>query len=329
LLSSLLCFLWQELIKIKYNAGSVEKRCIFVPKCLQLWCSEEQPALVPEEVDSSTELWVGGFTPEKEFYTMMRDGRISLHVARVEEVTSEDTVRLSNGETVTGVGDIIFGTGWKQGFPFLPIEVLEGIGIEQDGTYLYRHMVHPAAPGIAWVGANISTLSNTLTHSIQAKWLLGLLQGSHELPDRVVMLEEVEALKAWKREVLPMRNDRGSTIMLHQLHYHEELLEDLAEETCLKQRGACCLVRYWYELVQAYLPADYAPVLRQDAAEEAGYYERIPAPYQLRGHQEGNGYLVTIYVVCFCGALASVTVASAIFFYSLVTHTGIFKFLDD
>jgi len=66
-------------IKLKYNAGSVENVCI--PKCVALACEEEQEALVPEETDSMSELWVGGFTPEKEFYMMMRDGRFKLHVA--------------------------------------------------------------------------------------------------------------------------------------------------------------------------------------------------------------------------------------------------------
>jgi len=140
------------------------------------------------------------------------------------------------------------------------------------------------------------------------------------------MLEEIDDLKAWKRSILPNRTDRGSTIMLHQLHYHEELLDDIGEETCLKE-AVCCGSSCWYELIQPYLPVDYSPLLRQDAAEEAGFYQGLPP--QLRGHSEGNGYVVTVYAVCCLMACASMTSAAVVFIYGFITHTGLFKFLDD
>ena len=38
---------------------------------------------------------------------------------------------------------------------------------EEDGLYLYRHMLLPELQGLVWIGANVSTLSQSLTANVQ------------------------------------------------------------------------------------------------------------------------------------------------------------------
>ena len=207
--------------------------------------------------------------------------------------------------------DIVFGTGWKQDFSYLPPDVLGGLDLRPDGLYLYRHILHPTAPDLYWVGANVSTLSNTLTHSIQAYWLGKLFLGHHELPEQNEVYREVEMIRQWKETELPFRADRGATVMLHQLHYHDELLRDVGKDVFLKK--GCCMKRLWYEIAQPYLPVDYVNIIRQQVAEKKGYYNMAQKMHRPRGHQEGNGWVVFVYGVCCLGAFFSALTAFLMF----------------
>ena len=89
---------------------------------------------------------------------------------------------------------------------------------EEDGLYLYRHMLLPELHGLVWIGANVSALSQSLTanvqvsahdssvgwctvlvgaavltNNVQAVWLLQLLEGRHSLPTKQQMQTEVHS----------------------------------------------------------------------------------------------------------------------------------------
>lgn len=91
------------------------------------------------------------------------------------------------------------------------------------------------APDLAFIGSNVSTISNTLTHSLQvclllhclkhidqllllaqAVWLVELLKGTHRLPSDEEMLQNIQEMRAWKQAAMVASSNRGAQLGLHQ-----------------------------------------------------------------------------------------------------------------
>ena len=82
-------------------------------------------------------------------------------------------------------------------------------GPDDDGFYLYRHMLPPDLPNLAFIGRATSFVS-VLTYSLQARWLAELIAGRIVLPEREAMLREIEEMKAWKRSWMPFSPARSA-----------------------------------------------------------------------------------------------------------------------
>ena len=67
-------------------------------------------------------------------------------------------------------------------------------------------------------------------------------------------------MKAWKRSFMPFSQARGARLLLHMLHYHDELLVDIGANP-LRKRGPWAPLK---ELIEPYLPADYREVVNGD-----------------------------------------------------------------
>jgi dimethylaniline monooxygenase (N-oxide forming) len=146
----------------------------------------------------------------------------------------------------------VLGTGWETPHSFLSYDLRARVGFEHDGCYLYRQMVSPDVPGLVFIGS-ASTIENIATYSIQARWLAGLIEGTHTLPAGIDMWRDVEDLKAWKRRWMPFSRARGSRLLLHMLHYHDQLLRDMGEDP-RRKRG---ILAPFKEVFAPYQPADY------------------------------------------------------------------------
>jgi hypothetical protein len=160
---------------------------------------------------------------------------------------------------------VILATGWKTDYGFLPEGIHRRIGFEEDGYYLYRQIFHPSIPKLAFIGSNATTYINILTHNLQARWLVELLKGTHELPDAKAMQKEIEEMKVWKRKVVPPSKARAATLHLHMQQYHDELLRDMGLSHRLK-RG---LFGFLKEIFAPYQPRDYAAVSSGKAFEKS------------------------------------------------------------
>lgn len=99
--------------------------------------------------------------------------------------------------------------------------------VEDDGVYLYRHIIHPDLPSLTFIGW-ASTFSNSLTTYLEVIWLTHLLKGKIKLPEREMMWQEISQMKRWKRRFIPPVAGRGSLLQAHLWHYHDELLCDLS-----------------------------------------------------------------------------------------------------
>jgi dimethylaniline monooxygenase (N-oxide forming) len=215
------------------------------------------------------DIFTGDFVASPNIYSLMHQGKINTEQASIKRFTA-DGVELSSGKHINA-DTVILGTGWKYDHTFLP-DGYQAV-VETDGLYLYRHMLHPDFPRLAFVGL-ASTFNNSLSDYIEARWLVALLKGDISLPDREHMLSEIENMKTWKRDFMPTQGSRGSLLQVHALHYHDELLRDLEIE---HRRKGSSLAGFF----GAYLPADYEDIpsvhLRKKASPSRA--ETIEEPY--------------------------------------------------
>lgn len=64
-------------------------------------------------------------------------------------------------------------------------------------------------------------------------------------------------MKAWKRGVMPFSSARGARLLLHMLHYHDQLLLDMGFDP-RRKRGVFAPFK---EVFAPYHPSDYRAVV--------------------------------------------------------------------
>ncbi len=192
--------------------------------------------------------------PRPAFYRQLRSGEIAPIEAAISAFTAGGLC-LSNGQTLS-VDTVILATGWESDYSYLAAEVRSALNFADDGVYLYRQMVHPAVEDLAFVGY-ASTITSVLTYNLQARWLADLLDRRHALPPAQDMLRNIEAQQTWKRRVMPPSTGRAARLLLHMLHYHDELLEDCGLSP-LRKRG---FFGPFKEVFAPYEPSDYRDVV--------------------------------------------------------------------
>ena len=74
------------------------------------------------------------------------------------------------------------------------------------------------------------------------------------------MAAEIAEMKAWKRAWMPFSAARGARLLLHMLHYHDELLRDFGADP-LRKRGLLAPLK---ELFVPYQPSDYRTIVAGD-----------------------------------------------------------------
>lgn len=185
-------------------------------------------------------------------------GRIEPIRGELAEYTA-DGVRLRDGQTLAC--DLVltsFGNP-PPSFPFLPAEhraLLEG---EADGVQLYRHLLHPRIPRLAFAGFNHGFL-HVPTVEVATLWLAAHLRGDLELPPVAEMERCVAEVQAWKREHVLFEPARGCGISTRYHQYIDTLLGDLGLRARRKSNPIL-------EAVSAYTAGDYAGLIEE--------YERV------------------------------------------------------
>ena len=114
----------------------------------------------------------------------------------------------------------------------------------------------PDLPNLAFIG-RAPTFLSVLTYCLQARWLAELVAGRMELPDQASMRQDIEEMKIWKRTWIPFSAGRGARVLLHMLHYHDELLTDFGANP-LRKRGILAPLK---ELFVPYQPSDYESIV--------------------------------------------------------------------
>jgi len=195
--------------------------------------------------------------PRPAVYRAFRDGSICAHLSDVTRFTDKG-LELSSGEDIE-VDTVVCATGWQNDHELLPEPVQNALGRDDDGFYLYRHILAPDLANLYFIG-RASTFLSVLTYSLQARWLVEHLKGTFTLPPREEMVSEIERLKAWKRSWMPVNASRGARVLLHQMSYHDELLRDFGADP-LRKRGVLAPLK---ELLAPYQSRDYREIVSAD-----------------------------------------------------------------
>ncbi|GIL48110.1 hypothetical protein Vafri_4805, partial [Volvox africanus] len=152
---------------------------------------------------------------------------------------------------------VLYATGYSNHYTFLEPEVRAALNVQHDGLYLYRHVLAPGLPGLAFVGAEVSTFNNILTAALQAEWLAAVLAGEVVLPPVEAMAADVAAQQAWRRRTMPPHKLRGGSVMLYMQCYHDQLVRDMGYHT---HRKHCSWRRPLAECFEPYTAKDYEDI---------------------------------------------------------------------
>lgn len=204
----------------------------------------------PVEVDCFGE---STMVPRPGFLGLIRSGRIVAHRTGVERF-APDGIVLQDGDKLD-VDCVVFGTGWKTAYGYFSSEIETVLGNDEDGFYLYRHMLHPDLPNLVFAG-RASTFLSIVTYNVQARWLAEALAGRVALPDRQAMLDEIALMKRWKRSWMPFSSARSARVLLHMTNYHGELLRDFGASP-FRKRG---IFAPFKELMAPYQSSDYRDI---------------------------------------------------------------------
>jgi len=178
---------------------------------------------IPIELD----VFSGGQILNYNFRNMLKDGKVQAIKGSIEELHPKH-VELQDGRKLP-CDLLVFGTGFAKSYDLFDRLVQAKLGIQADGIFMHRNMIPPNVPNLAFIGSEVSTFNNILTHSLQAEWLSRVLDDKIELPERRKMLVRIEKMQSWKRSWMPATSARGAILQLHMLKYHDRLVKDMGE----------------------------------------------------------------------------------------------------
>merc|ERR1739838_1049043 len=227
--------------------------------------------------------FTGGQILTYEYRDMLKAGRVQGVLGSINHFV-EDGIVLTNG-TVIPADVVIYGTGFGKSYDVFDEATQKKLGVQRDGLYLYRNIIPPAVAYLAFIGCEVSTFNNILTHGLQAVWLRRMLTGEMQLPSASVMQQIVEKERAWKRSWMPASSARAAIWQLHMMRYHDGLLEDMGE--CRKRKGINLLA----EVFAPYSASDYRDLFclatRPKGGEEADHVDasaKLPMPLSAMLH---------------------------------------------
>jgi len=198
------------------------------------------------------DVFSGGQILNYNFRNMLKEGKVKAIKGSVEKLHPKH-VELQDG-TKLPCDLLVFGTGFSKSYDLFDRAVQNKLRIDADGIYMHRNVIPPNVPNLAFVGCEVSTFNNILTHALQAEWLARVLDNRIELPERPRMLARIEKMQAWKRSWMPATSARAAILQLHMLKYHDRLVQDMGENHLRK--GANKLA----EVFAPYSAADYRPI---------------------------------------------------------------------
>lgn len=184
------------------------------------------------------------------FYDGLRRAAIAMHRTTIERLEPGIAV-LATGERI-GADTVVYATGYRLELPFLPGDVAARV-FDADGCLrLYRNVLPPDVPSLAFVGFN-SAIASPLAAEVAAHWLAAYWSGRMRLPEPAVMHAHIAAELRWRLERWPQstRALRNACVGL-QYGYMDALMREM---------GRPPKVRGLRAAMHAMRPSDYAALL--------------------------------------------------------------------
>merc|ERR1711998_285479 len=195
------------------------------------------------------DVFTGGQILTYEARDMIRSGALKVRKDAIARYTPDGVDLARNGVSITA-DLVVYGTGFVKNYNYLDADVQAQLQLQRDGLYLYRSVLPVSLPGLAFLGSEVSTFNNVLTHGLQAAWLSKLLTGAMALPPSREMQKAVEAEMNWKRTWMPSTSARAAIQQLHMPKYHDRLLADMGEAAWRKSNPL-------FEMLVPYRARDY------------------------------------------------------------------------
>jgi dimethylaniline monooxygenase (N-oxide forming) len=140
-------------------------------------------------------------------------------------------------------------------FPFLPQRYRDLLESEADGPQLYRHLLDPRIPRLAFAGYNHGFL-HVPAVEVASSWLSVLLRGELELPSTEAMLATIDRVRTWKRTHIAFEPSRSCAVSTRYHQYLDVMLRDLGLSPYRKSN--------WFaELFTRYAAVDYAGLIEE------------------------------------------------------------------
>lgn len=188
-----------------------------------------------------------------DYYGHVASGRIEPYHAEVVAMT-EWGLELSDGTEVPAeVVAFAIGSSTPT-FPFVPDRyraLLEG---ESDGVQLYRHLVHPRIPRLAFAGYNHGFL-HIPTAEAGALWIDAVVQGRLQLPSPEAMERSMQRVRDWKEANIAYESSRACAVNTRFHHYLDVVLPEVGVTPYRK------LPNVLYEVFSRYEAKDYAGIV--------------------------------------------------------------------
>merc|ERR1719181_829786 len=191
--------------------------------------SEEMLPTSRIEID----VFTGGQILTYDARDMIRAGSLKVCKNSIKTYTP-DGVDLARDGASIDCDMVVYGTGFVKSYAYLDAATQAKLHIQRDGLYLYRSILPVQVPGIAFLGSEVSTFNNILTHGLQAAWLAKVLTGAISLPPPRQLQADVDAEMNWKRTWMPSTSARAAIQQLHMPKYHDRLVADMGHPTCRK-----------------------------------------------------------------------------------------------
>ena len=193
------------------------------------------------------------------FYEAVRAGGIAVRrdrtIVRLLEKDGAPHVELDDGAVVRA-DTLVCATGFRQGVPFLPDDVVARLHDERGNFLLYRQILPIDVDHLTFAGYNSSFFS-PLNAEMAAAWIAAHLAGRVDLPAAAAMRRHVDEQIAFMDAATDGHHARGTKIIPFSLHNVDEVLGDLDLDI---SRGA--RVKQYLNPVDPGAYADVAPRLR-------------------------------------------------------------------
>ncbi len=174
------------------------------------------------------------------------------------EVVAMDEKGLVLADGTRVAADVVaFAIGSKSPrFPFVPEPYRTKLESEPDGVQLYRHILHPRIPRLAFAGYNHGFL-HIPTAEAGALWLDAVIGGRLELPSVEAMEASIGKIRAWKDANIAYESSWACAVNTRFHHYLDVVLSEIGVNPYRK------LPNVLYEVFSRYEASDYAGIVEE------------------------------------------------------------------